>query len=173
MSRRPILTWVVAPNLALLLLLVVSGCVLVLRNMIPPHVDAVEPEELSGTWQGWEYSFITLHGDGTAEFTALDGYWFAFDEGWRLSGTGTWEIVETENWGPEVHVASTGITGATEAFDDHWLRLPKGHDWRSDEPPEKETWVFGLDREWGELRLWMYMSDPDSRYFNWFDRVDA
>lgn len=175
-SPAPAFSRVTALGSALLALTVTTtGCSLAFfipRYLPDPSVDEVEREELLGTWEGWNDSTITLAEDGTAEFSTLDGSWFGFDEGWRLTGTGTWEIHETENVGPKVKVEGVEITDEVEVFDDHWLRLPKGHDWRTEEP-EFQSWNFGLDRKWGELRMWLHMSDPDIREYNWFERVDG
>ncbi|MFL1377383.1 MULTISPECIES: hypothetical protein [unclassified Nocardiopsis] len=134
-----------------------------------PRTRHVEYAEVIGTWEGWEGSRITFHDDGTVEFTDLDGYWFAFDEGWRVTGTGAWEVDRDGRY-PKVTVESTEITDAVEVFDDHPLRLPRGDAWRT-ERPDSRYWVFDLDRKWGELRMYVYMSDPDIREYNWFDRV--
>ncbi|MEU3660345.1 hypothetical protein AB0E77_11360 [Streptomyces sp. NPDC032940] len=51
--------------------------------------------EISGTWTCTEGTQVALHRDGRAVFRKLDGADFDFDDGWRLSGTGTWRLTDT------------------------------------------------------------------------------
>ena len=37
---------------------------------------------------------MVLHKDGTALLEKLDGQDFDLEDGWRLSGTGTWQLTD-------------------------------------------------------------------------------
>ncbi|MEV5315141.1 hypothetical protein [Streptomyces sp. NPDC052610] len=118
--------------------------------------DATEAE-VAGSWVNVEDTRVTLHRDGTAVVRRLDGHDFDFDDGWRLSGTGTWELTD-DSEGQEVHLALTTRSGVetradAEKADDGSVRL---------DPPETYAWDLYVDRDRHEkVRLFFFYGDPD------------
>nr|WP_240798362.1 hypothetical protein [Streptomyces sp. S501] len=56
--------------------------------------------EVAGGWENVEGTHVLLRKDGTALLEKLDGQDVDFDNGWRLSGKGTWQL--TDNDGGQV-----------------------------------------------------------------------
>ncbi|MCX5343353.1 hypothetical protein [Streptomyces atratus] len=104
--------------------------------------------------------------DGTAVVKLLDGQEFDFDDQWRMSGTGTWELTDRDiGWGDGQHVSLSvtrrtasawrGVKGAEEeAVGSADLREPA---------PDTYTWTLELERGDKGLALYFFFSDPDSR----------
>ncbi|MFJ9554662.1 hypothetical protein ACIRPH_12650 [Nocardiopsis sp. NPDC101807] len=147
-----------------------TGCTLVHRYFPVPQVREVAQEELVGTWLGWEGSSVTLHEGGEAEFHRLDGGGMDFDEGWRVTGTGEWEVYETDHIGPRVMLTLVETTATEEVPEDSPYRVPTRERWRTG-PSESYSWGFGLDRDGGDLRMYLFISDEDRRIYNWFLRA--
>ncbi|MFI5634424.1 hypothetical protein ACIA8E_34715 [Streptomyces sp. NPDC051664] len=117
---------------------------------------------IAGSWLCIE---VTLRSDGKALIHLLDGQEFDFDDRWRLSGTGTWELTDERmgwNDGQHVRVALASRTASairapdpTEPLDGPAERAPA---------PEAYTWTFELRRDNREqLELYFFFGDPDSR----------
>ncbi|MCZ7459706.1 hypothetical protein [Streptomyces sp. WMMC940] len=89
---------------------------------------------------------------------------FDFDDGWRLSGTGQWELTDERtgwNAGQHVRMALTSrMASATRTPDSAELDPSSEH-----EPaPETCTWTFELQRDdMKQLLLYFSFGDPDSR----------
>jgi hypothetical protein len=121
-------------------------------------VHDVTEAEVAGSWVNIEDTRVTLRRDGTAVVRRLDGHDFDFDDGWRLSGTGTWELTD-DTEGQEVHLALTTRSGVetradAEAADDGSVRL---------DPPETYAWDLYVDRDRHEkVRLFFFYGDPDA-----------
>lgn len=114
--------------------------------------------EVAGIWECIEGTRVTLRRDGTAVFQRLDGEDFDFDDGWRLSGTGTWKLTD-DSGGQGIDLALTHRTGsdmrADHPSDDTSVSLP---------PPTTYTWNLYVDRDRSErLRLFFFYGDPDVR----------
>ncbi|MFF4836698.1 hypothetical protein [Streptomyces sp. NPDC001315] len=112
--------------------------------------------EAAGSWENVEDTRLTLRPDGTALFQRLDGQDFDFDDGWRVSGTGTWELTDDSD-GQDIRLAMTTRTGfetrdaATAA--DASASAP---------PPATYTWHFYVRRDPREaLELFFFYGDPD------------
>ncbi|MFF8867556.1 hypothetical protein ACF08B_36550 [Streptomyces sp. NPDC015139] len=111
--------------------------------------------EVAGGWENVEGTRVVLRKDGTALVEKLDGQDFDFEDGWRLSGTGTWQL--TDGGGGQVvrlalksrtRVESRSSATATGAS------VP--------EPPPTYAWSFYVDRDQrDELRLFFFYGDPD------------
>ncbi|MFI9547720.1 hypothetical protein ACIHAR_27995 [Streptomyces sp. NPDC052016] len=113
--------------------------------------------ELAGTWNCIEGTQVTLRRDGTAVFQRLDGADFAFDDGWRLSGNGTWRLTDGDD-GQEIRLALNDRTGI-EYRTDHTRDATSV----SVPPPTTYTWDLYVDRD-KDRRLWLFFfySDPDA-----------
>ncbi|WP_328945082.1 hypothetical protein OG259_29955 [Streptomyces sp. NBC_00250] len=112
--------------------------------------------EIAGAWESTEGTSMTLRPDGTATVTRLDGQDFAFDEGWRLSGTGSWSLADTAD-GQRVRLELTART-KVETRTDAQPPLPTASD-----APTAYAWRFFVDRD--ERRapvLFFFFGDPDS-----------
>ncbi|MFD7324819.1 hypothetical protein ACFV9D_27660 [Streptomyces sp. NPDC059875] len=65
--------------------------------------------EAAGSWESVEGTRLILRQDGTALLQRLDGQDFDFDDGWRLSGTRTWELTDDAD-GQDIRLAMTTRT---------------------------------------------------------------
>ncbi|WP_237749538.1 glycoside hydrolase family 43 C-terminal domain-containing protein [Streptomyces sp. SS] len=112
--------------------------------------------EVAGAWESVEGTAMTLRPDGTATVTRLDGEDFDFDEGWRLSGTGTWSLSDDAN-GQDVRLELTTRT-KVDKRDDATTPPPDGG-----EAPTTYSWRFYVDRnDRRELVLFFFFGDPDA-----------
>ncbi|MEU6949907.1 hypothetical protein ABZ957_32455 [Streptomyces sp. NPDC046316] len=112
--------------------------------------------ELAGKWENIEETRLTLRRDGTAAFQQLDGENFDFEEGWRLSGTGTWELTDDAD-GQDVRVVMTTRTGIK-------TRVPTTATATATatEPPATYSWRFYVRRDPdAALELFFFYGDPD------------
>ncbi|MFD5426739.1 hypothetical protein [Streptomyces sp. NPDC127084] len=146
--------------------------------------------DLYGTWKGWAGSTLTLKPDGRAEVTDLDGQEFRFDDGWRMTGTGTWKLSgpgkykggNTVGDGSVVHVKvkpsagdsldqsrteHSGSPSAGEAAAPPTANaspLPTAATTRTAPPPAEASWDLGVVKDKaGRLTLFFLTSDPDVR----------
>ncbi|MCX4980406.1 hypothetical protein [Streptomyces sp. NBC_00572] len=112
--------------------------------------------EVAGAWKSTEGTAMTLRPDGTATVTRLDGQDFDFDDGWRLSGTGTWSLADDAN-GQDVRLELTARTKA-ETRADATTPLPDATD-----APTTYTWRFFVDRDKQKKPvLFFFFGDPDA-----------
>ncbi|WP_338672008.1 hypothetical protein V1460_03305 [Streptomyces sp. SCSIO 30461] len=111
--------------------------------------------EVAGGWENVEGTRVVLRKDGTALFEKLDGQDFDFEDGWRLSGTGTWQLADDDG-GQAVRLALTARTRVES-------RSPTtATDTSASEPPSTYAWSFYVDRDQhDELRLFFFYGDPD------------
>ncbi|OKJ62566.1 hypothetical protein [Streptomyces sp. CB02261] len=109
--------------------------------------------EVAGGWENVEGTRVVLRKDGTALFERLDGQDFDFEDGWRLSGTGTWQL--TDDGGQVVRLALTARTRVES-------RSPAtATDASTPEPPSTYAWSFYVDRDQhDELKLLFFYGDP-------------
>ncbi|WP_424861689.1 hypothetical protein [Streptomyces sp. MMS24-I29] len=135
--------------------------------------------EVAGEWRCVEETRLTLREDGTAVIQRLDGQDFAFDDGWRLSGEGTWKL--KDEWGGQ-HVRLT-LTNRTrvdvrpsagtdvDAGADVGTGGETGTDAgtggevgsSADAAPTTYSWDFYVDRDARKkLVLFFFFGDPDS-----------
>ncbi|MGW1508370.1 hypothetical protein [Streptomyces sp. NPDC002394] len=98
---------------------------------------------------------MVLGKDGTALLEKLDGQDFDFEDGWRLSGTGTWQLTDDDG-GQVVRLALTARTRLES-------RSPaRATDASTPEPPSIDSWSFCVDRDQhDELKLFFFYGDPD------------
>lgn len=114
------------------------------------------PAEVAGVWENIEGTRVALREDGTARIERLDGQDFDFDDGWRLSGTGTWQLTEDDD-GQKVRLALTARTRAESRFP-----LPANEP-PAPEPPSTYSWHLYVDRDQhDELKLFFFYGDPDN-----------
>ncbi|MFJ8112688.1 hypothetical protein [Streptomyces sp. NPDC096132] len=112
--------------------------------------------EAAGTWANVDETRLTLRRDGTALVSRLDGATFDFDDGWRLSGTGTWKLTDDSD-GQEVHVTLTTRTGVDTRANADTDRSAVDL-----QPPSTYTWHFYVDRDDRDaLVLFFLYGDPD------------
>ncbi|MDH6521490.1 hypothetical protein M2163_001520 [Streptomyces sp. SAI-135] len=112
--------------------------------------------EVAGDWQNVEGTRVVLREDRTALLERLDGQDFDFEDGWRLSGTGTWQLTDDEG-GQVVRVALTARTRAETRSS-----TPAAANTSAPEPPSTYTWSFYVDRDQhDELKLFFFYGDTD------------
>ncbi|MFG2914269.1 hypothetical protein ACGF0D_15425 [Kitasatospora sp. NPDC048298] len=162
------------------LALLTSSCV-DNRNAPAPPVAQVTAADLEGTWTGWGGSSVTLGPVGAARAARLDGQEFRFDDNWRMTGSGSWELYEpgrykggnTVGRGFVVHLAVTSEPGQatadgatpTEPAAPASTGVDEREAARRTAPaPALGTWDMGVtrDRE-GRTILYFLTSDPDNR----------
>lgn len=116
----------------------------------------VTAAEAAGSWENAEGTRMVLRKDGTALLEKLDGQDFDFEDGWRLTGTGTWQLNDDEG-GQVVRLALTTRTRVER-------RLPAaaGAGSPAPEPPSTYSWSFYADRDQHDgLVLFFMYGDPD------------
>ncbi|MFE4858629.1 hypothetical protein [Streptomyces sp. NPDC056670] len=111
--------------------------------------------EVAGVWENVEGTRVVLRKDGTALLEKLDGQDFDFEDGWRLSGTGTWQLTD-DHGGQVVRLTLTARTRVER-------RSPAtATDTSTPEPPSIYAWSFYVDRDQhDELKLFFFYGDPD------------
>lgn len=115
--------------------------------------DATQAE-VAGVWENVEGTRVAFREDGTALVEKLDGQDFDFEDGWRLSGTGTWKLADADG-GQKVRLALTARTQVESRFPADEPSTP--------EPPPTYTWYFYVERDqYGELKLFFFYGDPDA-----------
>lgn len=130
-----------------------------------PALRDAKRADIAGSWHSVDHTEITLRPDGEAVIHLLDGQEFDFDDRWRLSGTGTWELTGKRmgwNDGQHVRVALTSRTASTTRASDPTEPLTE----QTERPsaPQVYTWTFELRRDNREdLELYFFFGDPDSR----------
>ncbi|MFJ9576264.1 hypothetical protein ACIRQF_07765 [Streptomyces sp. NPDC101191] len=115
----------------------------------------VTAAEVVGGWKSVEGTRVVLRRDGTALLENLAGQDFDFEDGWRLSGTGTWQLTDGDG-GQAVRLALTARTRVERRFP-----APVA-DPSTPEPPSTYSWFFYVDRDQREgLVLFFMYGDPD------------
>lgn len=131
---------------------------------VPALYDA-KPAEITGSWDGYDRTNVVFHPGGRADIRLLDGQEWDFDDRWRLSGTGTWNLTDKRmGWNDGQHVRLTLTTRtavASRAPEPDELPLaPTDHP----QVPKTYTWTFELRRDDSKaLELYFFFHDPDSR----------
>ncbi|MEV8550846.1 hypothetical protein AB0L04_13590 [Streptomyces glaucescens] len=111
--------------------------------------------EIAGGWENVEETRVVLRKDGTAIVEKLDGQDFDFEDGWRFSGTGTWQLVD-DDAGQVVRLALTTRTRVERRFP-----APVAEP-SAPEPPSAYSWSFYVDRDHHDgLVLFFMYGDPD------------
>ncbi|MEV1092863.1 hypothetical protein [Streptomyces microflavus] len=168
-----------APVVAIVALLAgTSACVDNRTAPLPPPV-IVEPADLHGTWKGWSGSSLTLRPGGVAEVADLDGQEFRFDDGWRMTGSGTWSLSEpgankggnTVGDGSVVRVVAKPSAGSIDSSAERAGGSPSaappdpaGAATRTAPPPAQAAWDLSVVKDKsGRLELFFLTSDPDVR----------
>ncbi|MCX5397840.1 hypothetical protein [Streptomyces sp. NBC_00102] len=114
--------------------------------------------EVAGSWENEgedEGTRVVLREDGTALLDNLGGQDFDFEDGWRLSGTGTWRLTDDDG-GQVVRLTLTARTRA-EKRSPAPVTAPS-----ATEPPPTYSWSFYVDRDPHDgLVLFFMYGDPD------------
>lgn len=111
--------------------------------------------EVAGGWENVEGTRVVLREDGTALLEKLDGQDFDFEDGWRLSGTGTWQLTDDDG-GQVVRLALTARTRVDGRSS------VTATDASTPEPPSTYVWSFYVDRDQHDkLKLFFFYGDPD------------
>ncbi|MFV5998451.1 hypothetical protein ACNPQM_40385 [Streptomyces sp. NPDC056231] len=93
-----------------------------------------------GRWEYVEGIRVVLREDGTALLRRLDGQDFDFEDGWCLSGTGTWQLTDDDG-GQVVRLALKARIRVES-------RSPvTAADASTPEPPSTYAWSFYADRD--------------------------
>lgn len=112
--------------------------------------------DVAGVWENVEGTRVAFREDGTALLEKLDGQDFDFDDGWRLSGTGTWQLTDQDG-GQEVRLGLTARTQVESRLSSSTGETPPP------EPPSTYSWHFYVDRaQRDELQLFFFYGDPDA-----------
>lgn len=111
--------------------------------------------EVAGGWENVEGTRVVLRRDGSALLEKLDGQDFDFEDGWRLSGEGTWQLTNADG-GQVVRLALTARTRVESRFP------ATVTDTSTPEPPSTYAWSFNVDRDQhDELQMFFFYGDPD------------
>jgi hypothetical protein len=153
--RRRLRVWWSSLAGSLLVLTAVTACAGPYQYYEGTGLHDATTAEVAGAWESVEGTRVELREDGTALLQRLDGQDFDFEDGWRLSGTGTWRLTDDDN-GQDVRLALTARTRAER-------RSPvTATDAAVPEPPSTYVWHFFVRRdEDGELELFFFYGDPD------------
>ena len=139
-----------------------SGLMAVLTARAGPYqyykgtgVHDATAAEVAGDWENVEGTRVVLRKDGTALLEKLDGQGFDFEDGWRLSGTGTWQLT-ADDGGQIVRLTLTARTRVESRS------LAAATDTSTPEPPSTYAWSLYADRDQrDELKLFFFYGDPD------------
>ncbi|MFJ9055781.1 hypothetical protein [Streptomyces sp. NPDC102409] len=157
-------------GVALVLVMATSGCGRLFLAFLPT-VDDASSGELRGDWRGPDGAQVLLEPDGRAEVQDLGGENWDFDEGWRLSGTGTWKLIKgdkgTIGGAPAVQVVITQVTDRTQRTSDD----PDERTVSPQEPLSEYTWEFGMERTDEGLQPYYLAGDPDVATLYQLERV--
>ncbi|MFC9705195.1 hypothetical protein ACFTWD_31380 [Streptomyces sp. NPDC056943] len=140
---------------------VLTGCAGAAQYYDGTGVHDATVAEVAGAWENVEGTRVVLRKDGTAQVEALDEADFAFDEGLRLSGKGTWELTD-ERGGQRVRLELTKRTKvAIRSSSPSPSAVPVAPT-MTDDPLSVDFWRFHVDRDQrGELVLFFFVGDPD------------
>ncbi|MFF3757719.1 hypothetical protein [Streptomyces sp. NPDC002185] len=139
----------------MLVLAALTGCAGPYQYYEGTGIHDATATEVAGGWENVEGTRVVLHKEGTALLEKLDGQGFDFEDGWRLSGRGTWELTDDDG-GQVVRLALTART--------RWeSRSPVTvTDTSTPEPPSTYSWSFSVDRDSHDaLKLFFFYGDPD------------
>ncbi|WP_405668771.1 hypothetical protein [Streptomyces sp. NBC_00055] len=156
---------------AVALVVATSGCGALFYPMLPTVHDA-STSELTGDWKGPDGAQVSLDQGGRAEVRELGGEDSDFDDGWGLSGTGTWQLIEGGNGetiggAPAVQIVITKVTGQIQRAPrpiDEWTTTPQA-------PLSEYTWEFGMERTGKGLQPYYLAGDPDAPNLYHLERV--
>jgi hypothetical protein len=148
--------WVAALGVLIVVLTVLTACAGPYQYYGGTGVHDTTAAEVAGGWDNVEGTHVVLRKDGTALVEELDGQDFDFEDGWRLSGTGTWQLTD-DGGGQVVRLALTARTRVES-------RSPATvTDASALEPPSAYAWSFYVDRDkHDEVRLFFFYGDPDA-----------
>lgn len=145
-------------------LFALAGCNPRMYDEVPALHDA-QQTEVWGSWACYDRTSVVFRPDGTADIRLLDGQEWDFDDGWRLSGTGTWKLTDQRaGWNDGQHVQLTLTSRTAVATRTPEPDEPSAPPTGRPQAPGTYTWTFELPRDdRKELGLYFFFSDPDSR----------
>ncbi|CAL9645085.1 hypothetical protein [Streptomyces sp. enrichment culture] len=139
----------------------VTGCAGPFQYYEGTGVHDATAAEVAGSWENVEGTRVVLHQAGTALVQKLDGQDFDFEDGWRLSGTGTWRLTDADG-GQLVRLTLTARTRAERRSPATATATPSPTPPSPPRPPSRYSWSFYVDRDQhDELRLFFFYGDPD------------
>ncbi|GAA2997742.1 hypothetical protein JCM13580A_42470 [Streptomyces drozdowiczii] len=139
--------------------LVLAGCAGLAQYYGGTGVHDATAAQVAGRWANVEGTRVELREDGTAVLTKLDGQDFDYDDGWRVSGSGTWRLADTDG-GQVVRLALKTSTRVDErAQEPGDAQVPS----EDTQPPTTYKWSLYVDRakREHELKLFFFYGDPD------------
>ncbi|MFF7442952.1 hypothetical protein [Streptomyces sp. NPDC008122] len=147
--------WGTALGGVMVVLTVLTGCAGPYQYYEGTGLHDATAAEVAGGWENVEGTHVVLREDGTALLEKLDGQDFDFEDGWRLSGTGTWKLSDGDG-GQIVRLTLTSRTRLER-------RSPAmATDTSTPEPPSTYAWRFYVDRDGhDEPKLFFFYGDPD------------
>ncbi|MFI8325590.1 hypothetical protein [Streptomyces sp. NPDC085529] len=147
--------WVAALGGLMVILAALTACAGPYQHYEGTGLHDATAAEVAGGWENVEGTRVVLHKDGTALIEKLDGKGFDFEDGWRLSGTGSWQLADDDG-GQVVRLALTDRTRVEK-------RSPApAADPSAPEPPSTYSWFFYVDRDPHDgLVLFFMYGDPD------------
>ncbi|MFB7591272.1 hypothetical protein [Streptomyces sp. NPDC056169] len=144
-----------------LALVVLTGCAGPYQYYEGTGVHDATAAEVAGAWENIEGTRVVLRKDGTAQVEALDGPDFAFEDGWRLFGTGTWKLAD-EKGGQSVRLELTKRTKVTTRSPSPSPSAVPVAPTPTADPPSVYSWDFYVRRdERDALELFFFVGDPD------------
>ncbi|MFF2778854.1 hypothetical protein ACFVU3_28595 [Streptomyces sp. NPDC058052] len=147
--------WVAALGGLMVMLTVLTACAGPYQYYEGTGLHDATTTELAGGWENVEATRVVLREDGTALLEKLDGQDFDFEDGWRLSGAGTWQLTDDDG-GQVVRLALTARSRVERRFP-----APVANP-SAQEPPSTYSWLFSVDRDWHDgLVLFFMYGDPD------------
>ncbi|GAA2092411.1 hypothetical protein GCM10009759_18110 [Kitasatospora saccharophila] len=131
----------------------------------------VTTAEAAGDWVGADGTRLAPQEDGTARIEHLDGKDYDFDEGWRLSGTGSWELDDRKS-GQQLVLDLTARTSTdTRPAPTASPRVTLPSPARPGPTGAPYRWRFELDHdEQQRLVLFFSFGDPDAGNMNVLQR---
>ncbi|WP_438488889.1 hypothetical protein [Streptomyces sp. S186] len=153
-----------------------ASCAQDKRHEPLPEASRSKISDIQGVWQGPRGGKVVLKGDGSASVDRLGGQEFSFDDKWKMSGEGKWELLDARDYKGGMTVGSPQLlrvsinrnvkldfsTGSKSAESGEPESFGGGaSEAERDSGPKHSTWILGLNGGAGQLRLYYLVSDPD------------
>ncbi|MFE6855071.1 hypothetical protein ACFVDH_30255 [Streptomyces sp. NPDC057674] len=154
-GRSRLRAWGTSLGVLIVILAALTGCAGPYQYYGGTRLHDATTAEVAGFWENAEGTHVALLRDGTALLENLDGQDFDFEDGWRLSGTGTWQLTDDDG-GQAVRLSLTTRT-RVEKRSPAPVAAPSAQ-----EPPSTYSWFLYVDRDQrdGLVMFFMY-GDPD------------
>ncbi|MEV6393732.1 hypothetical protein AB0M39_02945 [Streptomyces sp. NPDC051907] len=162
----------------------ISSCAIDRRGEPTPSPATVKASEVMGEWHGWGGSSVRILADGVVEVTLLDGQEFRFDDGWRMTARGKWQL-----YGPgeyrggntagngsvvQLRVKPSEAPGKSQPSSTGTSEVGAEAVARTADPPAEAVWSLGVIRDRDDkLALFFLTSDPDARDYYYLSRKEG